>query len=548
MNYTKTILVGFLCCARFAFSQVTDEVKTGNHQLKGRNLSAYLGPNYTHEHVKNNHKLFAQYCLGDNKAEIIPIPNYSNELVINAAKKLSRVKETNLVNYTEIIKIYRSGAGTAPVGISNQAHIYLVQLCGEYRDRSTMIEAKLKWINNIVMLKDIDQPLQIDKEKNIWSQLSGREYNSYLKLSSEVFTQRELKTKEISFGNNQDSLEAVEAFTVCETQYMIEKYIAPKLQFESLETYESGLQEYAKTCRKQDLEYYYDFRGDSNFKMYSPESNAMIWHARSIARWCETPVKAKAGSHVVTDKLCEQYFSQPFLHRYNAARAALAGWLLYDAADEQSIANPQNTINVLSNLLISDVAPFKLHSPTSSFKNSKGFLNSADLGFNQELKLGTNRTTESDLENVYLRLRNAVNRHTNWYASGYNDGTNDPKGKMSQAYSPFVASSYEMSKSNGFAQCGTTVSCKGDGRKAWMFVFKVHKRNWYRPERLKNKEAINFDKYWFDERGFGTDRLARAERAWDRLGTPMEYELDTIMYLHNLDSTSGKVVGADTLD
>ena len=42
---------------------------------------------------------------------------------------------------------------------------------------------------------------------------------------------------------------------------------------------------------------------------------------------------------------------------------------------------------------------------------------------------------------------------------------------------------------------------------------------------------------WFDETSFGTTGLAKNEHAWDRLGTAMEGEYDSIVYLHNITKT-----------
>ena len=67
-----------------------------------------------------------------------------------------------------------------------------------------------------------------------------------------------------------------------------------------------------------------------------------------------------------------------------------------------------------------------------------------------------------------------------------------------------------------------------------MFVFRVKAKNWYTPERVANNEKINFDKMWFDETSFGDSGLANSEKAWDKLGTASEDELDSILYLVNV--------------
>ncbi|MEZ0393131.1 MAG: hypothetical protein ACAH59_12995, partial [Pseudobdellovibrionaceae bacterium] len=282
------------------------------------------------------------------------------------------------------------------------------------------------------------------------------------------------------------------------------------------------------------------------FKHYSPESNAMLWHASSIARFCLSPTKADGKSSTITDQVCESYFKKPFLTRYSAARSGLGAWLLYAEEDEKVFANPTSQVTILSTFDSSELGskPFRMSLGDKKIKLNRSLLNPG-LGFNEIFGIGT---ATSSLAKAYERLRNAVNRHTNWYASKFDDQLGHERSKRDQAYSPFVASSYEMSQSNAFTECGFTVKCDGDGRKAWMLIFKIHKNNWYTTRNLKNNEALNFDRVWMDETSFGTDGLADKERAWDRLGTALEDELDSILYLHNLEAGTGKPVADDQLD
>ena len=57
---------------------------------------------------------------------------------------------------------------------------------------------------------------------------------------------------------------------------------------------------------------------------------------------------------------------------------------------------------------------------------------------------------------------------------------------------------------------------------------------WLTKGGLRRKKTLDFDKIWLDETSFGTDRLADAERAFDRLGTAIEGEFAEIIYLKNL--------------
>jgi hypothetical protein len=161
--------------------------------------------------------------------------------------------------------------------------------------------------------------------------------------------------------------------------------------------------------------------------------------------------------------------------------------------------------------------------------NMKPFYQRPDLGLNE--LVGAMPGKQYNAEMAYERLRDAVNRHTNWYQSGFDDGMG---WTMDQVYSPFVASSHVMQASDGF-------SYGGDGRHAWMFIFKVKKAHVRNSKTVLNKIQVDFDRNWFDETSLGTAAgvYAKSERALDRLGTAIEGEFDSILYLHNVEGDDG---------
>jgi hypothetical protein len=126
-----------------------------------------------------------------------------------------------------------------------------------------------------------------------------------------------------------------------------------------------------------------------------------------------------------------------------------------------------------------------------------------------------------------------------------------PKNKYAntEAYSMLVAGSYEMEESDSFVSPCYTVPCNGDWAdyarkyKHLMYIFKVHKDNWYTPESINADKPIDFDTQWYDETAFGDSSLANSEKAMDRIGTALEPELDAILYLQNICS-NGSVLGA----
>jgi hypothetical protein len=444
--------------------------------------------------------------------------------------------------YSGVRRLYKLSATVTEeatlAGANKEAHWFLTQLCGEFRDRATMIAAKVKWVNNMNILPKSDvtviDPDTLATAPNAWMRITAKAYYPYIQVAGDLWqARRSSQERYIQVGNINDVDNPVPGMTVCETKYLLAKYVANGKSFDNVEAFDAGYEQYKNDCPAEDLTDYYDFRGDSNFKHYSPESNAMIWQATSLARGCTSSTKANKG--IYTDADCEDYFKRPFFYRYNAARAGLAAWLFRD--DKHSnVFSSQGQMVAIYPHREPHSAPYAFGFDQNTtdgalFDYNPEWLgvpfawNTSDIGFNGFTGLGS---ATPDYEKAYVLLRDAVDRHTDWYSSGYNDGNGTSR---DQAYSPFVASSYVMQSSDGFTSCGTTVPCPPDGLKRWMFVFRIKAKNWYTPARIVNNEPVDFDTMWFDETSFGVSGLADGEHAWDRLGTAMEEELDSILYL-----------------
>ena len=570
---------------------------------------------------KESQKLFQKYCGSDVEqiSTQIPKPNYSNELVMSAAKKLNTVAPVSFYMYSAVVKSYGFDRKTdesfpwdtykevldlsgnqefgmkknwdtgeevfdlenlknkfdyeyvhkdpkyqAPKGVKGNSHAFLTYLCGEFRDRPTLIEDKLVWMTNIIKLPvEKQKKIEPSKEiKNIWNQLTAESYAYYVTFSRAAFNAKEdaLKTS-VPLGSFFVD-KPVPAFTVCEVKYIMTEYITNGYQvFPGYEAYVKGLEVYQdKYCSQDDKDHYYDFRGDSNMKPNSPESNGMIWYATSVMGRCQRNLDSSVQVKSVKEnnewipldfpvEICEKYMERPFANRWNAARAALATWLARDIQFDDIFSRTSSTVNILPSFN-PELAPFDFSLGDGTIykgTDSENYLDlfslkfeenwlSPDLGMNYVFGIENGSVREMDM--IYSRLRDAVDRHTDWYASGYDDTQFEPKRSrvIDQAFSPFVASSYEMSESDAFTAPGITVKGPVDGRRQWMYVFKVHKDKWYNTDSLEAGKPLNFETQWFDETSFGTTHLADTERAWDRLGTPLEGEMESIIYLHNIEN------------
>jgi hypothetical protein len=454
-----------------------------------------------------------------------------------------------------------------PPGLSLTHNAFLVYLCGEFRDRATLIEEKLRWLSRLHKLPVTEQKNEIDVRVSPFSQLSAKKYFDYLYLSTSVFSYRKkiAQGTSVDLGDGNKIDPATPAFTVCDVKFMMSEYIAKNKPYDS--NFETSLLSWSQQtapdgrpyCLQEDLDYVYDFRGDSNFKPNSPESNAMLWAGDTMAKVCATPIKTK-DSAVVSDEDCRQYFSHPFEERWSKARQGLMTWLYYPTQYEPQFGNTSSQIILYPNdprakernsplpygFQLSPVEILSEYSSQmfSSLAKDPELLSRGDLGFNTIFELNG---APGKTWNAYNRIRQLVDRHTDWYHSGYDD----QRGKqMTEAYSPFVASSYELNKSDAFIACGYTIKCYpgSDTRRQWMFVFKIKKDNWYRTQDVGAGKPLDFSKMWLDETSFGVTSLADSENAFDRLGTALEGEYEDIMYVHNVNGKSaGSTIEADGL-
>ena len=76
-----------------------------------------------------------------------------------------------------------------------------------------------------------------------------------------------------------------------------------------------------------------------------------------------------------------------------------------------------------------------------------------------------------------------------------------------------------------------------------MYIMKVHKSQRYSTANIKEGGSVDFDANWLDETSLGTTDLAKREKAWDRLGTALENEMDSIIYLHHICSDGSLETG-----
>lgn len=543
-------------CKKSCLDKLLEYAKaTGVYDQYG-NAPAHFAPDQLS--AEDNAALFAEYCIGDLTRR--PVPNYDNELVSRAAAKLSLLHADTFSLYSDIRKHHATDIPDG-VDVTKDAHDFLGYLCGEFRDRATMIEAKLGWVADMTYLP-MEEQAPYDPSQSPWPQMTAHDYGPYLHLSAALWQARRNKLTEegrryMQVGNKQVDT-PVPGNTLCDTKYIFAEYIKKSRSFDDMASYDAGYElfrtQYCDLSEDGDEYWIHHFRGDSNIKPNSPESNGMIWFSRTMTRQCtasaSTPYqKARGGDYTndrVDDAACQHYFQYPFTSRYNSARAAMASWMLYDpnasglGSSSSFMVFPKSVEDPTD--IFGDKAPYAAKNINGPLEYLSGYDFSAP-------DFGLTALHNGDRETLNKLLQLAVDRHTDWYSSGYDDEMPKNRYSNTQAYSMLVAGSYEMEESDSFVSPCYTVPCDGNWAdyarkyKHLMYIFKIHKDNWYTPESINADKPIDFDTQWYDETAFGDSSLANSEKAMDRIGTALEPELDAILYLQNICS-NGSVLGA----
>jgi hypothetical protein len=170
-------------------------------------LDGWLSP-------ENNSQLWGQYCLGDPTDPRLYLnlimkttlsrhgsfQNFSRWVkrvfyLSSDVLKVYGLRDPNTQNKKMLSPVYRE---KIPQGLSLTHNAFLVYLCGEFRDRATLIEEKLRWLARLHKLPMTEQQADIDVRVSPFSQLSAKKYFDYLSLSTAVFNNRKQLTQATS--------------------------------------------------------------------------------------------------------------------------------------------------------------------------------------------------------------------------------------------------------------------------------------------------------------------------------------------------------------
>ncbi len=137
-------------------------------------------------------------------------------------------------------------------------------------------------------------------------------------------------------ADNGGSLVGVRPFSVCETRYIIEKFVRPRTAYTTFTSYKSGYTTFAATCPAKDKAEWYNFRGLGHLRPSWIESNIMDRFLRRMLSRCDAPIDP-----AWTDA-CDAFAADRRGYRQGGNRQLASRLLMYDAATQETTLEDTN--------------------------------------------------------------------------------------------------------------------------------------------------------------------------------------------------------------
>ena len=246
----------------------------------------------------------------------------SPELIAAARANLDRVAKE--IDFNHLSAYGLSGS------LTDQ---FMVALSGEYeRQHPDMYAARVRALASMVFFALPDVAPPADGKLTPFHGLDMDQFDALASIEDQVF--------EALIGQNNGDTNGVRPFSVCETKFVIETYVRPRVAFPGFEAYRTAYTAFAASCPQKDRDEWYNFRGLGGLRPSWIESNLADRFLRRMAKNCRSPSAAWAGE-------CATWDGDRFGYRQLRNRQLAARTMYYAAADESYLIDSDNSVVLL---------------------------------------------------------------------------------------------------------------------------------------------------------------------------------------------------------
>ncbi|HEY4180524.1 MAG TPA: hypothetical protein VGM90_26955 [Kofleriaceae bacterium] len=207
---------------------------------------------------------------------------------------------------------------------------FMTALSSEYeRQHPDQYIARVKALASMAFFALPDVMPPAEGNKTPFHGLDMDQFSALMNVEDSVYNQL--------VANNNNDTNGVRPFSVCETKFMIDTYVRPRVAAPAFDAYKTAYTAYAASCPQKDKDEWYNFRGLGGLRPSWVESNLADRFLRRMAKNCQSPTAAW------TDE-CKAWDSDRLGYRQLRNRQLSASSMFYTAADEDYVTNPDNPL------------------------------------------------------------------------------------------------------------------------------------------------------------------------------------------------------------
>ncbi len=529
-----------------------------------------------------------QYCRADSSQPGRAWARKENELVAGAISALSALpKDAQVFIPREIRKLYHLH-GPIPVHFINS-------MCAEYKDNSALLTAKLRLIKSIVRVPE--GPTQrYDPKMPVWQQLTADGYRNLILITRKL---AEFRLHQHKQADQHSSI----ILSECEVRFLFKEYLQTYqtiLTMEDFLNYEKTFKSFLDSaaskseCTLEEQSSYYAFRGVGYISPRDPESSALRQIGLALSIGCQSsPSNLKGGP---ASLLCEQFYSQPYATRREIAFQLLRRLIILSRKEREWFNNPSQPLFLLEDLNGDGVG--EAIGDFTSIADKKGALGNAVDAYLQSLRKEQSKTLSTGSVDPVLRLSQLLDQivlhkrieqaafisHSRFGESPIFESdqglskifkldTSVGQEKMRHllsilisrhaffyktfmyftsfqflqaSTSPFLSSSANFSQAYKFAVRGFAADKIRAPKLGWLYIFKIKAANLFDSQSVQRGESPDFNQDWLDELSLTNHPYALEENGLDRFGEPAPEELQTLLFLGDIQLPSELLVLLET--
>ncbi len=201
----------------------------------------------------------------------------------------------------------------------------------EYARNPDQLKARLKALSSMVFFSLPEVTTPAIGTITPFHGLDEAGFEGLMSIEDQVFSQ---------LVYNNGGVQGVRPFSVCETRFMIEKFVRPTRAYPGFGSYKAEYATFAASCPQKDKDEWYNFRGLGGLRPSWLESNIQDRFLRRMAKQCQAPT----GTWIAE---CARWNADRLAYRQAGNKQLASRFMFYTAADEQYLADPNNLLLLL---------------------------------------------------------------------------------------------------------------------------------------------------------------------------------------------------------